>query len=109
MKKIQCAPAVDLSMSSLDPEGIRRVQVWFDYLKRWDNDESVRKNSLLLTGLNGVYVLKTTTDIRIFFRVDGDTITVLDIAKQSAIVASGTVGIGGSADVTLTSGERQER
>src|SRR5258708_23349164 len=90
MKKVQYAPAVELSMRSLDPDGVRRVQAWFDYLKRWDEDEVVRKNSLPLPGHDGVYVLKTTTDIRIFFRLDGDTITVLDIAKQSAIIASGT-------------------
>ena len=109
MKKVQYAPAVELSMSSLDPDGVRRVQAWFDYLKRWDEDEAVRKNSLPLPDHQGVYVLKTTTDIRIFFRIDGDTITVLDIAKQSAIVASGSVRIGGSADATLTSGEKQRK
>src|SRR4051794_11057343 len=102
MKKVQYAPAVELSMRSLDPDGVRRVHAWFDYLKRWDEDEVVRENSLLLPGYEGVYVLRTTTDIRIFFRIDGDTITILDIAKQSAILASGDVGIGGSAGVTLT-------
>src|SRR5580693_4032602 len=107
MKKVQYAPAVDLSMSSLDPDGVRRVQAWFDYLKRWDEDEVVRKNSLPLPGHQGIFVLKTTTDIRIFFRIDGDTITVLDIAKQSAIFASGGIGIGGSADVIFTPGEKQ--
>jgi mRNA-degrading endonuclease RelE of RelBE toxin-antitoxin system len=89
MKKVQYAPAVELSLSSLDPDGVRRVQAWFDYLKQWDEDEVVRKNSLPLPGHPGVYVLKTTTDLRIFFRIDGDTITVLDIANRSAIIASG--------------------
>ena len=31
----------------------------------------------------GVYVMLTTTDIRIFFRVDGDTVTILDVAKKA--------------------------
>src|SRR5438046_1370494 len=79
MKKVQYTPAVELSMGSLDPDGVRRVLAWFDYLKRWDEDEVVRKNSLPLPGHEGVYVLRKTTDIRIFFRIDGDTITVLDI------------------------------
>jgi mRNA-degrading endonuclease RelE of RelBE toxin-antitoxin system len=109
MKKVHYAPAVEMSMSSLDPDGVRRVQAWFDYLKRWDEDEVVRKNSLPLPDHQGVYVLKTTTDIRIFFRIDGDTITVLDIAKQSAIIASGGIRSGGSADVTLTPGEKQRK
>ena len=104
MKKVQYTPAVELSMSSLDPDGVRRVQAWFDFLKRWDEDEVVRKNSLPLPDHEGVYVLRTTTDIRIFFRIDGDTITVLDIAKKSAIFASGGISIGGSADVAFTPG-----
>lgn len=90
-------------MSSLDPDGVRRVQAWFDYLKRWDEDEVVRKNSLKLPGHQGVYVLRTTTDIRIFFRIDGDTITVLDIARRSAIAATSGVSIG----VSLAPGEKQ--
>lgn len=103
MKKVQYTPAVELSMTSLDPDGVRTVHAWFDYLKRWDEDEVVRKNSLALPGHKGVYVLRTTTDIRVFFRIDGDTITVLDIAKQSAIIASGDDRYGGSAGLTLGS------
>jgi hypothetical protein len=106
MKKVQYAPAVELSMRSLDPGGVRKVHAWFDYLRRWDEDEVVRKNSLPLPGHEGVYVLRTTTDIRIFFRIEGDTITVLDIAKQSAIAASGGISLGGSADVTFTPAEK---
>jgi hypothetical protein len=106
MKQIQYAPAVELSMSSLDPDGVRRIQAWFDHLKRWDEDEVVRKNSLPLPGQQGVYVLKTTTDIRIFFRIDGDTVKVLDIAKQSAIISSGGISIGGSANVILIPGKK---
>ena len=34
-------------------------------------------------------VLKTSSDIRIFFKLEGDTITILDIAKKPAIVTSG--------------------
>jgi hypothetical protein len=94
-------------MSNLDPDGIRRVQAWFDYLERWDEDEVVRKNSLPLPGHEGVYVLLTTTDIRIFFRIDGDTITVLDVARQAAIMASGGIRIGGSAAVTFIPVEKK--
>jgi hypothetical protein len=105
MKKVVFAPAVELSMRSLDPDGVRRVQAWFDYLARWDEDEVVRNNSLSLPDHPGVRVLRTTTDIRIFFRIDGDTITVLDIANKSAILTSGGIGLGGSAEVTHGPGE----
>jgi len=46
---------------------------------------------LPLDQMPGVYVLRTTTDIRIFFRIDGDTITVLDVAKKAAIITSGQI------------------
>jgi hypothetical protein len=37
--------------------------------------------------------MRTTTDIRIFFRIDGDTITVLDVARTPAILTSGGVSV----------------
>lgn len=91
MKNVVLSPAVEIAMRTLDPDGVRRVHAWFDYLKQWDTDEVVRKNSKPLQEMAGVYVMRTTTDIRIFFEIDGDTITVLDIAKKSAIVTSGHV------------------
>jgi mRNA-degrading endonuclease RelE of RelBE toxin-antitoxin system len=98
MKKVDFSPAVDIATRSLDPDGRRRVQAWFDYLKRWDEDALVQKNSVPLKQVPGVYVLRTTTDIRIFFRIEGDTITVLDVAKTPAILASGGVGIFGNVE-----------
>jgi len=92
MKKVDFSPAVEIATRSLDPDGVRRVQAWFDYLKRWDEDEIVRKNSVPLKEIPGVYVMRTTTDIRVFFRIQGDTITVLDVAKTPAILMSGGVG-----------------
>ena len=89
MKKVDLAPDVEIAMRTLDPDGVRRVHAWFSYLERWDTDEVVRKNSEQLQGIPDVYVMRTTTDIRIFFRIDGDTVTVLDVAKKAAILTSG--------------------
>lgn len=91
MKKVIVAPGVEIAMRSLDPDGVRRVHAWFDYLQRWDEDEVVRRNSIPLDSVPGVYVMRTTTDIRIFFRIDGNTVTVLDVAKTPAILTSGGV------------------
>jgi hypothetical protein len=91
MKKIVLGPAVEIAMRMLDPDGARRVQAWFSYLERWDTDEAVRRNSEQLPEMPGVYVMRTTTDIRIFFRIDGDTVTVLDVAKKSALLTSGHI------------------
>jgi hypothetical protein len=109
MKQVVTAPAVDLSLRSLDPDGARRVRAWFEYLERWDEDEVVRNNSLPLPGHEGVYILRTTTDIRIFFTIEGDTITVLDVARRPAIVTSGGIGIGGSADVSYIPGRKKDK
>ena len=88
MKKIVLSEDAEFTLRTLDPAGVRRVKSWFTYLKRWDTDEAVRQNSGPLEDMPGVYVLRTTTDLRIFFRIDGDTITILDIAKLAAILAS---------------------
>ena len=96
MKKIAIAPAVDIAMGSLTPEGVRRLQNWFESLKRWDEDEVLRRNSVLLDSIPGVYVMRTTTDIRIFFRIDGDTVTVLNVATRAAILTSAGVSVAGN-------------
>jgi hypothetical protein len=109
MKKIDSTHAVDIALRSLDPNEVQRVLAWFDKLSRWDEDEAVRTNSLPLPGpgLKGVYVLRTTTDIRIFFTIEGDTITVLDVAKKPTILTSG--GIGGSTGVSHVPGEKKDK
>jgi hypothetical protein len=105
MKKVVYAPAVELSLGALDPDGVRRVHAWFDYLAQWDEEEAVRKSSVELPGHPGVHLLRTSTDLRIFFRIDGDTITVLDVAKLSTILASGGIRVGGSADFASIPGK----
>ncbi len=89
MKKVVLDPSVEIALRTLDPDGERRLLAWFDYLERWDTDEAVQRNSVPLPEMPNTYMLVTTTDIRIFFRIDGDTVTVLDVAKKAAILASG--------------------
>jgi hypothetical protein len=91
MKTVITSPPVDIALRTLDPDGVRRVLAWFDHLRNWDGDETVRKNSYPLEGMPGVYVMRTTTDVRIFFKIEGDIITILDVAKKSAILTSGHV------------------
>jgi hypothetical protein len=91
MKKVVLAPAVEIAMQTLDPDGARRGHAWLSDLERWDTDEVVRRNSEPLQEMPGVYVMRTMTDIRIFFGIDGDTVTVLDVAKKAALLTSGHV------------------
>lgn len=88
MKKIVLDPSVEISLGTLDEEGARRVRGWFKYLENWDTDEAVRKNSVPLSEMPGVYVLRTTIDLLIFFQIEGDNITVIDIARRKAILAT---------------------
>jgi hypothetical protein len=89
MKTLELSPNVEIALSALDPDGVRRIHAWFDYLRRWDEDEVVRANSIPLDTIPGVYMLRTTTDLRVFFRIDGDTVKVLDVARMAAILAFG--------------------
>jgi mRNA-degrading endonuclease RelE of RelBE toxin-antitoxin system len=89
MKTVVNTPTADIAVRTLPAEGVRQVHSWFDHLANWDGDEHVRKMSPEVAGHPGVRVLRTSSDYRIFFRIDGDKITILDIAKTPAIIASG--------------------
>lgn len=91
MKKLVISPRVEFSLSPLKADDVRGVHAWFDHLKRWDEDESVRRSSVPLDAVPGVYLMRTSTDLRIFFRIDGETITVLDVARLSTILTSSGV------------------
>jgi mRNA-degrading endonuclease RelE of RelBE toxin-antitoxin system len=88
MKVLSLQP-VKIALRTLSDKDRRQVFAWFDHLKNWKNDETVRNNSHLLADSDDVYVLKTTSDVRIFFKLQEDQITVLDIAMKSTIVNSG--------------------
>jgi hypothetical protein len=88
MKKVVTTLPVDIALRTLEADDVRKIHAWFDHLRNWDGDAFVRTHSHSLEEVPGVHVLNTSTDIRIFFRIDGNTITILDIAKKSAIMRS---------------------
>lgn len=90
MKRIVTTPAVDIALRTLDQEDRRKVEAWFNRLRNWDSDPFVREHSHRLDSASDVYVLKTSTDLRIFFSLQGITITIRDIARKQSIVASGS-------------------
>jgi hypothetical protein len=92
-KEIVTTPAVDIALGTMESKALAQYREWIERLKNWDSDEQVQKRSHKLTGLEGeVYLLKTNSDLRIFFRLDdGGTITILDVAKKSTIYTSGHV------------------
>ena len=70
----------------------RRALAWIEYLERWDTDPQVKQRAKKLDIEGDVYMLITTTDLRIFFAVEEDEIKVLDVAKKDTIIRSGRNG-----------------
>jgi mRNA-degrading endonuclease RelE of RelBE toxin-antitoxin system len=89
MKKVTITQPVHVALQTLDDDVRHRVCAWFEHLANWDADKSVRSHSHSLDSMPGLFVLKTGTDLRIFFTIKGDTITIVDIAKKQSIVTSG--------------------
>jgi mRNA-degrading endonuclease RelE of RelBE toxin-antitoxin system len=94
MKRVITGPSVDVALRTLDDDNRRRVHAWFEHLANWDEDAFVRRHSHLLDSVPGVYVLKTSTDLRLFFTIQPDTVTILDIATKRSILTSGHISEG---------------
>jgi hypothetical protein len=79
--------AAEIALRTLGDEDRRKVHAWFDYLKNWDNDQFVRSKSrkLELPGSDEVYVLKTTTDLHLFFILHPNHIEIIDIARSDSL------------------------
>jgi len=89
MKKVVITQSVQVALRTLDNDTRRRVNAWFEHLANWEGDEFVRSHSHSLDSIPGVYVLKTSTDLRIFFTMQGNTVNIIDIAKKQSIITSG--------------------
>ncbi len=89
MKKVVITQSVQVALRTLDNDTRRRVNRWFKHLANWDGDEFVRSHSHSLDSIPGVYVLKTSTDLRIFFTMQGNTVNIIDIARKQSIITSG--------------------
>ena len=62
---------VEIALRSLSDEDRRKISAWLDHLKNWENDSFVRDRSHPLESNEGVYVLRTNTDLRVFFSRTG--------------------------------------
>jgi len=87
MKEVVITRPVQVALRTLDDDIRHRVNAWLKHLANWD--ESVRSHSHSLDSIPGVFVLKTSTDLRIVFTIKGDTVTIIDIAKKQSIITSG--------------------
>jgi hypothetical protein len=86
MNVIQTPPA-DIVFRSLEEEDRRQISAWFDRLRNWENDPSIRKHAEKLPGFADIYVLKTSKEgWRIFFQLEPDQIKIRDIASKATIM-----------------------
>jgi mRNA-degrading endonuclease RelE of RelBE toxin-antitoxin system len=88
MKKVVTTPEVDIALRTLGQEERCQVLAWLGHLANLDGDPFLQEHSYPLDGLPGVFVLHTGSDIRIFFSISTNTITVLDVAKKQAIMTT---------------------
>jgi hypothetical protein len=80
---VKFSDAAEIQLLTADDRGRRSIMAWIDNLKRWETDPYVREHSHKLNGDDNVYLLVTDSDLRIFFSLEKDEITVLDLAKES--------------------------
>lgn len=84
---LEIGHAADIALQTLGDEDRRKVFAWFDHLRNWENDDFVRSKSvrLNLPDSPNVYLLRTSTDIRLFFLLHADHIEVIDIARNDSL------------------------
>jgi len=84
-------PPVEIALRTLGDDDRQRVSAWFGHLANWENDQFVRQHSQKLNSAENVYVLRTSGDLRIFFRLEKNGIVILDIARKATIMSSGHI------------------
>ena len=85
---VTIAEPLEIALRNSSEDNRRRVGAWIDSLKRWDTDPYIKEHSKKLEGDDNIYMLITSSDIRLFFAVEKDEITVLEAAKRSTILRS---------------------
>jgi hypothetical protein len=88
---VTIAEPAQIALTNLSEDDRRRVWAWFEHLKRWDIDPFVKAQSKKLDTGDNIYMLLTSTDVRIFFALEEDEIKVLDVAKKGTIISSGHI------------------
>jgi mRNA-degrading endonuclease RelE of RelBE toxin-antitoxin system len=92
---VTLTPPVEIALRTLGEEDRQQVGAWFDHLKNWKTDPVVRTNAQKLASSDNVYVLKTSGEFRIFFRLEKDPIIILDIATKETISSFGRLPVTG--------------
>ncbi len=86
---VTVAEPAQIALRNLSDDDRRRVWAWIDNLKRWESDPFVQQHAKKLDAGDNTYMLLTSTEFRLFFSLEKDAITVLDVAKKATIIGSG--------------------
>ncbi len=92
---VNIGESAQIVLRNLSDDERRRVGAWIDNLRKWESDPFIQQHSKKLDLGGNVYMLLTSTDLRIFFSLDEDSITVLDVARRATILNSGGSEFGG--------------
>jgi mRNA-degrading endonuclease RelE of RelBE toxin-antitoxin system len=88
---VTVAESAQIVLRNLSDDDRRKVWAWINNLERWETDPFVKQHSKKVDAGQNVYMLLTSTDVRIFFALEKDSITVLDVAKKATIISSGHI------------------
>ncbi len=88
-------PPVGIALRTLGDEDRQKVVAWIDHLKNWENDPVVRNHAQKVNSSENVYVLRASSDLRIFFRLEPGRIVLLDITTKEVILRFGHVSESG--------------
>ncbi len=88
--QVVLAEPVQRSLATPSRDDRERVQTWFNYLSDWDRDPFVRDHSVpLQVEGKDVFMFRTSTDVRIFYTIDAEVLTVINVARKETVEASG--------------------
>jgi mRNA-degrading endonuclease RelE of RelBE toxin-antitoxin system len=94
--KVNVTEPAEIVLRNLSDDDRRRVWAWINNLERWETDPFIQEQSKKLDAGGNDYMLVTNTDLRIFFTLEKESITVLDVAKKATIISSGKISGAGS-------------
>ncbi len=81
---IDVSESAEIAFSTLNADDRRLVSAWFDHLKNWRNDDFIRSRSRALDDA-GNFILQTSGDILVAFRIVGDRVTILSIFRREMV------------------------
>jgi len=84
--QVQTTSQVDIAMRTLTKAERLPVVRWLNQLKNWESDERIRTAAKQVTPLDNVYILRIDGDLCLFFRLEEDQITVVDLAMWDTVL-----------------------